>query len=466
MTRRLLLSYLSITAFVLLVLEVPLGISFADREREQLTTRIERDATVVGTVAEDTLQHGVEADLAPYVLAYQARTGGRVVIVDDRGISVADSDAPEDAPRDFSTRPEIAAALRGERASGTRSSETLGTDLLYVAVPVASGGNVWGAVRITYPTKELDDRIRRNWIALGLLAVVVLAAVAVVGFVLARSVTRPVRALEATAVAIAGGDLRARAPAEHGPPELRTLAERFNDMAARLEELLGAQQAFVADASHQLRTPLTALRLRLENLESAAPEQLRDDLTAAVDETSRLGRLVEGLLVVARAEGARPERGVVDVAAKARERASAWEPLAEERGVRLAVEAGTTVPAMAVVGALEQILDNLLANALEVAPAGSAVTVGVSRRDRWAELHVIDEGPGLPAADRVRAFDRFWRGAGSHDPHGSGLGLAIVRQLAVASGGEAELREAVGGGVDAVIRLPAARIEHVSGDAS
>jgi signal transduction histidine kinase len=452
MTRRLLLSYLSITTFVLLILELPLGVTFARAQRDRLVAAVERDATVLATVVEDTLEAGATSGLDPVAAGYQDRTGGRVVVVDRTGITVADSDPPAPGRRDLSTRPEIAAALRGDRAVGSRSSSTLGSAFLYVAVPVASQGRVYGAVRITHPTSAVDARVRRVWLALGAAAAVVLAVVALVGSALARSVAQPLRALAQATAALARGELEARAPTEGGPPETRRLAAAFNDMAARLGRVLDTQRAFVADASHQLRTPLTALRLRLENLEPTVPPEAAGDLRAAVTETSRLARLVDGLLILARAEAAPTRRQVVDAAAVVADRQAVWAPLAAEQDVQLTVQPDPAAPVWALQGALEQVLDNLLANALRVAPAGTQVQLSVVRAGGWVELHVTDQGPGMPAEQRQRAFDRFWR-APSTDQEGTGLGLAIVRQLLEASGGTAELRPNPDGGLDAVARL-------------
>jgi signal transduction histidine kinase len=455
MTRRLLLSYLTITAFVLLILEVPLAITFERSERNRLESAVEHDADSLASFSEDRLEGHPSSDVQRYAVRYQQRTGGRVVIVDKRGVSVADSAGTPGA--DFSRdRPEIAIALRGQVASGTRYSHTLGQHLLYVAVPVASDGKVYGAVRITYPTTTIDRRVRRNWLSLLALAGVVLATVGVVGYVLARSVTRPVRGLGEAADALARGNLDARAPTGDGPPEVRALASEFNDMADRLEELVNAQRTFVADASHELRTPLTALRLRMENLAATPTDELRrDDLEAATDEVARLARLVDGLLALARAEGKRPEREVVDVAGEVHERVDVWRALAEEQEVDLALSTRGDTRALAVPGAVAQILDNLLANALEVSPPGTEVHVHADAIDGRVEVHVIDHGPGLPPEDRRRAFDRFWRAESGPDG-GSGLGLAIVSQLAHASGGRAQLLEAKGGGIDALVTLPRA----------
>ncbi len=454
MRRRLLLSYLTITVFTLLVLVYPLGRVFALRERDHLLRDIEHDASLVVNLSEDALERGAPPELEPLLTAYARDPGGRIVIVDRTGRVVGDSDVPGASGTDYSDRPEIAIALSGGRAEGTRRSDTLGHDLVYVAVPVASSGTVHGAVRITYPSSTLDARVRTTWFRLALLSGVVVVAVTLVGLLLAREVTLPVERLKRTARRMAAGDLTARAPTDHGAPELRELAHILNDTAARLEATLASQQAFVGDAAHQLRTPLAALRLRLENLEAAAPADLQPGLAAARAETSRLGRLSESLLALTRAAGtaARPEP--LDVASVVRERHDAWSPVAEEMGRRLDTDAPAGLRANAVPGALEQIIDNYLDNALDVAPEGSTIRLVAQASSAGAgvEVHVIDHGPGLDPEQRRRAFDRFWRAADA-PPGGTGLGLAIVAQLAQASGGTAELRAAEGGGIDAVVSL-------------
>lgn len=456
MTRRLLVSYLTITAFALAVLMVPLGISFAGRERDRLFVAVERDATAVAALAEDALEAGEPPGLLASALSGYAGEGGRVVVVDRRGYSVADTDTPGivgGEVRDFSTRPEFQAALAGQFASGVRASETLGHGLLYVAVPVSSGGRVHGAVRVTFPRSTVDARARDNWLRLGALAVVVLGAVTAVGLILARSVTRPVRLIDLASRRLAGGDLGARVPVPPGAPELQALASTFNTMAERLEDVVSSQRRFVADASHQLRTPLTALRLRLEILESGLRGTERTRANAALQETERLGRLAESLLALARAEGGPPSMAV-DLTGAARERVAVWGDVAERQGVELVLVATDSALVSAVGGAVEQVLDNLIANALHVSPRGSRVSVHVRPGPAMTEVHVLDEGPGMTDDERARAFDWFWRPAQASTP-GFGLGLSIVHQLVASSGGEVRLDGNPGGrGLDAVVRLP------------
>ena len=455
MTRRLVLTYLAITALALTAFVVPLGLTFARRERERLYFDIERDAMAVASLAEDALEQGTPPPVGPLLAKYRAETDGRIVVVDRRGLSVADSDEPGGPAEDFTLRPEIAAALAGRRAVGARRSETLGSDLLFVAVPVSSGGTVHGAVRVTFPPAARDARVRAAWATLLGLSAVVLAVVALVGLLLARGVTRPVHAIERAVERVAEGDLAARAPPGQGTPEVRALAATFNRTASRLEELVGSQQRFVADAAHQLRSPLTALRLRIENLDPQLPPEGRRSLDAALEEVQRLSRIVDGLLALAQTEGAPAPLASVDVTAVAAARVDAWRDLAGEQDVTMVSHATGPAWATVPVGGLEQILDNLLGNALNVAPAGSTVSVRVEPGAETVELHVVDEGPGLDAAARERAFDRFWRG-GANTP-GTGLGLAVVRQLARSAGGEAALLAGPGGrGVDAAVTLRAA----------
>jgi signal transduction histidine kinase len=427
---------------------VPLGVQNQRTERHDLTARVSHDATVLSADAEDAVQAPTRKQLkalAAVSSAYATPTGARVVIVDRRGSALIDTSGRVHGAESFASRPEIAAALAGTYPSGVRTSKTLHERLLYVAVPIASGGKVHGAVRITYPLSAVDARVHRYWLILALIGVVVLAGAAVVGLGLSRFVTRPLRRLEQAAAAVGEGQLDVRAPEGEGPPEVRSLAAVFNETVATLARLLRSQGEFVADASHELRTPLTALRLRLESL---PPGPDRD---AALRETDRLRDLVSGLLALARADAGRepPER--VDATAVLRERLEAWLPLADEQEVALVAQLNGPLAVRAAPGRLAQVLDNLLSNALEASPAGGTVTLSAVATAPWVELHLADQGPGLTPEQRARAFDRFWR-AGSGGG-GSGLGLAIVGRLVAADEGEVELREAVGGGVDAVVRL-------------
>ena len=258
----------------------------------------------------------------------------------------------------------------------SRRSNTLGYSVLYVAVPVASGGVIHGAVRITYPTSKVNDRILHYWLVLAGIAAIALGVAALVGFRFARWIRHPLEGLEEAAARAGAGDLSARAAVPDGPPELRTLALEFNDMVARVDGLVTAQRDFVADASHQLRTPLTALRLRLENLERHVAVEGQPGIAAAATEVGRLSNLVDSLLALARADESATQATTLDLTALARSRCDAWQP-ALERDVTLELAATSGVHARAGGDRVEQVLDNLIANALRAAPDGTTVTVTV-----------------------------------------------------------------------------------------
>jgi signal transduction histidine kinase len=461
-TRRLLFGFLSLTLFVVVVLEVPLGITYARREERALRADVEHDAVVLASLAEDRLEHDEPTNLATAVTRYTRNTDARVVVVDDRGTAIVDTEPPSPGVRTFRSRPEIRAALAGHVASGTRHSNTLGGEFLYVAVPVSSSGRVYGAVRVTYPARTMRDRVRRTWLTLAGVAAVSLAAAALIGWVVARSIARPLTRLQAATNALGRGELSARAPTRDGPGEVRSLAEDFNVMAARLEELVEAQDAFVADASHQLRSPLTALRLRLEMLDVGDDDAAgASDVEAAIEEVRRLSRVVDGLLALARVERT-PATTQEDVEADAllAERAAAWSALAQERDVELATRAQPGILLRASRDRVVQVLDNLLANAIDAAPPGSAVTLAATARDGVVELHVVDQGPGLTDAERSRAFDRFWRAnAAPKALGGSGIGLSIVAKLAHVDGATVELRAASPTGIDATASYRRATVD-------
>jgi signal transduction histidine kinase len=451
--RRLLASYLAVALLVLAALEIPLALAYARNERLDLTDKVERDAVALSTLVEDSLEHGtpVPTEVERVAANYDAETGGRVLVVDSHGAPLVDS-APTGS-KNFSSRPEIATALGGEIATGTRGSRTLDSDLLYVAVPVASSGVVHGAVRITYPMSAVDARIRRYWSILGLVAVAVLLGATALAYVLARWVSKPLDDLEQAASAVGAGDLTVRAPVE-GPPEVQRLTRTFNDTVAALDRLVRSQDHFVADASHQLRTPLAALRLRLENLERDVEPAGQAELDGALAEVERLSGLVDALLVLARADRATSSPAPIDLDQLVAERIASWAALAEGAGVELDDRIESPLLVLATPGRLEQVLDNLLANALDASPQGTSITIGGRRVNGMVELHVTDEGPGMSVSEREQALDRFWRGGGRE---GFGLGLAIVQRLVATDGGQVELREAPGGGLDAVVVLSDAR---------
>ncbi len=456
MTRRLLLSYLSLTLLVLLGLEVPLGYFYARGEISRFTGDGRQSAELLAQALEVRVEQRAATDIPALVTDFVNDSGAHVIVVDGTGKVIADSDTATADGTDLSGDPDIAAALRDRALSTTREDRVVQGDAFTVTVPASSGATVRCVVRVSYPVAPVTTKIRGIWTTLALIGLGVLTAVAAIAFALARWVTGPVRALEAATAELAEGRLNAPPTTSQGPPELRRLASTFSRTAARLQHLLQAQRAFASEASHQLKTPLTALRLRLENFEPYLDPRAHDSLDEAVGEVERLGRMVHGLLALARLENSATAPEATDLDAVVADRATTWTAFAAEHHVDIVVTGEPGGQVWAVPGALEQIIDNLLSNALRVAPPGTSITLATRHtgggRTAAVELHVMDQGPGMTGSERERAFDRFWRAADSYH-EGTGLGLPIVRQLTRAGGGDVVLATAPGGGLDAVVRL-------------
>lgn len=439
MTRRLLLTYLTFGLLILAALEIPLGLMQQRNEQQHSLEQLEHDSEVLAAFVDSATD-----DDQVQVLARETarRLGGDVTVLDERGVTVLRTDA--DAP------PVDAADVAGVLHGQGRVRAHIAGDVMVLTVPVHPGVVAQGAIRVRVPTTTLDSRIHTFWWLLGGAGVIVLAAAALTAAGLARWISRPVRALERATREAGDGTPPAFGTTAGGPPELRRLAATFASTTQRLHTLVATQRTFVGHASHQLKTPLAALRLRLENLEDTAPEDQRRDLRAALAETDRLTGLVDTLLTMARNEQATPILEPVTLGLVVAERLQHWQPSAGAAGVSFEASGDDASRVWAVPGTVEQILDNLLANAVRVAPSGSTVLVRFADGD----LHVIDSGPGLSEADRERAMEAFWRAPGA-PRGGTGLGLALVRRLAEAAGGSASLSASSSGGIDAVVSFRA-----------
>jgi signal transduction histidine kinase len=433
---------------LLVLAVVPLGISITDREHDSFREETAARARSVASAAEEHLSDNRPDAEAAEQVANAGEHGDCALVYDRNGTLILstpchDSALPPSALEDV---------LRTGR---TQTKQDGGR--LTMAVPIGDTVPPSGALIYSRPTDDLNQQLLTVWGWLTLCALGALAAALFVATRLARWVGRPLVKLDDAAARLGEGDLGARATVNEGPPEVRRLAATFNSMAARTENLIHGHRAVIADVSHQLRTPLTALRLRLDLLATDVDDTAAQELAGAQEEIARLSRLVDGLLAVARAENAVPRATSVRLDQVVADRITAWEPVTEERGVRFTARGPVGLTASMGPGDLEQVLDNLFANALEAAPVGGQVEIR-TRRDAeggLVELAVIDHGPGMDEQARERAFRRFDTGRES----GTGLGLAIVHRLVTANGGRAALEETPGGGLTVRLSLPAGAAE-------
>jgi len=451
MRRLLLASFLGIVLVALAVSTIPFALFLQSVERDRLLTSMERDAFILAGRSEEALESLDAIDLAPVrelATTYREAGGARVVIVDPTSTVVVTNDPQEDRVGiSYASRPEFVDALGGVISTGERYSDTLGITLVYVAVPVFSGSSIVGAVRLTLDKAYIDVVVNRQLAGIGLVALTTLALGALIAIVLSRTLVRGLKELDIAAVAVSRGDFSARAREDLGPAEIRALSQAFNVMASRVGSLMDTQKRFASDASHQLRTPITALMLRLEGLRESVKLNAKstERFDAIESELARLNRLIDGLLALGRSGADEVRRESVDASMVCHERVESWSSLANEAGITVTADIDPGLTVVAVATAVEQIFDVYLDNALSVTPTGGTIEVRAKTEGPSVVISIADEGPGMSDAELSRAFDRFWRASSLYE--GTGLGLAVAKQLADASDATASLSRGPTGGI-------------------
>jgi len=453
---RLVVAFAYIMLVVLIALGVPLAVNLQQRARLELETEaLIQGQGIASAIGSENLQPRNAGTLDLIVTQAATQVDGRVIVVDTDGALVADSQGSDYVGTDYATpaRPEIVAALEGSTQSVARYSTDLGTDLLATAVPIQDEGQIVGAIRITKPMSAVQSETRRATLGLVAVGLVGLASGLLLAWALAGSFARPLRRLADTSERLGQGDLSARTENVTGAEEIEQLGRSFDEMADRLERTVRAQREFVANASHQLRTPLTGMKLRLESaLDQTDDPDVRRQLEAADREVDRLAEIVDRLLVMSKQieEGQLTRVDVGDAVTRAVAR---WDERASRLGASLLAR-GEGGDALGNPADLDQILDNLLDNAIAYAPG--EIVLETARDDGHLVLVVQDRGPGIPETEHDRVTDRFYRGQGA-PAGGSGLGLAIARELAEKWGGTLEVSSPHGGGTRVEVRLRVSR---------
>jgi signal transduction histidine kinase len=442
-SRRIALVIVGLVAALLLLAVVPLGLSLTANERNSFGFSVQSAGDQVAAQAEEYLADHDPATAMYQALSAAAARGDCATVYGKPGQIVAST------PCGQASTPAAVALAEKVRAGTDRASGRDG-DWMLVASPIGDDGKISGVAVLARSADPMNDRIVVVWTWLAGSGLAVLLLGILFAFRLGRWVARPLTVLGTSAARFGDGALETRATTGSGPDEVRELSAAFNRMAERIQTLIGSHREWVADVSHQLRTPLTALRLRVDVLAAEADESTAAEMAGLQAELTRLGGMVDGLLAVARAEADVPHPETVRADEIAADRVAAWEPVARERGVTLEARCPRPAEVRLGPGALEQMLDNLIANALDSVPEGGRVEVSVTAVQQRIVVRVADDGPGMSEQARANAFRRFGRsGTG-----GNGLGLAIVQRLAVANGADVALQETPGGGLTVVLRLP------------
>ncbi|MDT5056431.1 MAG: hypothetical protein QOF66_4797 [Mycobacterium sp.] len=436
-------------------LAVPLALSLADRRTAALAAERDRQLAALADAAampDTPLQRQVDR----YYEVYR------------EGVLIVDGDGRPRAARGLSdSEPAVATAVGRALvdAPASRWTRILPWSRQHVLTTagVRHDGELVGAVVVAVDTSVAARGVAGGWlwVTVGCLSLLVLAVL--VARALTRWVLRPVDGLERAVAEMTEGV--AGLPADvAGPPELRHFTSAFNTMAQAVRASLERQRRLVADASHQLRNPLAAVRLRADTLEDHVVEAGRSTYGSMTAELDRLENLLQQLLRLARAEEVSGSRRVglstavaesTDLDDVIEQRIAFWQPVADAQLQQLRHRShrrGLTVPLAR--HDVEQLLDVAVDNALRYAGPDTTITVATAPADTTVELYVSDDGPGLPDEDLTRAAARFWRGRDDKD--GTGLGLAIAGEIAAGHGGTIAVERAPEGGLLVRYTLPAA----------
>ncbi|MBX3052043.1 MAG: HAMP domain-containing protein [Caldilineaceae bacterium] len=413
-----------------------------------------------GTLAPVAMRLQAVADL------YASDTGARVTILDLQGDVVADSAFAFDAVDNQLGQIEVQAALEGKEERDLRLEPLTGKQTLYVAAPIQQDHRLLGVVQVSQPLGDITDVIWSLLVSLLAAGALALGVATALGVWLSRRLLQPVRELEAASLAIAQGDFTRQVP-DQAADELGALARAFNWMASEVQSVMKQQRQFVANASHELRTPITNIKLRSETLRDGGLHDptIAERYVAEIDsEADRLGRLANALLDLSRLDGGDAARIApdMDIAPVLLAVAQSMAMRARDAGQTLHVDVADRLPPLPIwPEQIEAVVVNLLDNAIKYTPEGGEIWLDGQSDGTAVRIRVSDTGPGIPGPDLPHIFERFYRvdkarsrltreqGTG-----GAGLGLAIVKALAEYNGGRVWAESEAGHGALFVVEFP------------
>jgi signal transduction histidine kinase len=481
MAKRTSLAVLSVLLFALLSLGFPLLRSIEYGASEEIARTVDQDGWLLATAISPSLTKPNEAEIERIIADAVGDQDLAVVVQRADGSSVYDSarTTKQSTKQRQVLTAALAGALRGKPYPATRTGSST---RVVSAVPIADQGRVVGAIGLSYLDRSVVKRTQQRRSVLLIVGLTGAALAVLFSLMLSRWITRPVRRLQTAARTFATGELskldEPDSPSSKGPREVRDLAETMELMAKQLDITLVRHRSFLANASHQLRSPLTAIALRLDNLRDRIgedPERDQKDLSIMHSSLHDLSSQLDQLVRLAKTDhDSLEERVPIRAIALLAERKTLWEDEAKRRSIDLVVlDSHDEVTIFATPGRIAQAFDNLITNAIDASPPGSSIELVASMRRTvarndgarpggarvaMAELRVIDHGIGMSSDKRQRAFQLYATDKPSDRGllGGTGLGLSLVQLLVLADRGSVTLEETANGGTTAVISMPLA----------
>jgi len=386
----------------------------------------------------------------------------RVTVIDIKGAVLCDSEADASAMENHAQRPEINRALAGEKGSITRFSDTLQTSMLYLALPRYDQGEMVGVIRTAIPLLSIEGLLDELYQQFLLMLIVLLVVVSVVIINIYRKISQPLADIVEQANHFAKGDFSATLP-DYEIKEIAELSSALNRMATQLDRLENLRQDFVANVSHELKTPIATVKSYVETLLDGAqhnPEDVERFLGIVLKQNDRLAAIVDDLLTLSRLQSA-PVSQILelnqhDACGLLQACIDICQARADAKAIQLKLDCASPIPVMADESLMTQALVNLLDNAIKYSNENTQISLSAQINDEQICLSVCDQGPGISPEHMPRLFERFYRVDKSRSRRigGTGLGLAIVKHIASTHEGQVSVANNGGAGSCFSISLP------------
>lgn len=394
-----------------------------------------------------------------------ART--RITIILPSGEVICESHASLNQLENHLTRPEVSKALQGKETSLVRVSNTLHERVLYYSVPLYSKREIIAVVRTAYPLTEFNSHLREIFLRVIAIALFITLTISLMSYYLYLRVSSPLHEMREGAIRFAQGHFDKKLP-QYELKEISQLSTAMNMMGAQLNRLEKVRRDFVANVSHELKTPITSIKGFVETLLDGAANDVQDRdrfLRIIGKHSERLTSIIEDLLILARLESDQIQelllfqeenlKSVLGVVAEM------CRGEAEKKNISISLMCNPDIVAVIDRSLIEQAVMNLVDNAVKYSESGREVRLEGEVLGEKVAIHVYDQGPGIPEEHLPRLFERFYRvdKARSRKLGGTGLGLAIVKHVANVHSGTIEVESVVGEGSVFTLSLPAARKE-------
>ncbi len=472
MTKRIIWKFFGAFAFLtviaVFVLNFFVGFKLRDHFEQKITRELRSNAILVGDILTEDLVRGGNEAIQDKVQAFADKLDLRITVVDELGLVLGDSEEAPGLMENHAGRVEIARALKAGFGQSTHFSETLGYNMKYVAVRVRSGAETHAVVRFALPLSEVQLQIRVIYRVVLLGAIVTIIIALTIAYYVSKSITSPIRRMQRAAERIAGGDFDSRVKVK-SKDELGQLAKSLNVMADELQQQIEdlkkmdtIRTDFVANVSHELKTPLTLIKGYIETLEGRAlndKEKSRRFIAIIKENADRLENIINDLLSLSEMELSRDclNKARFDLKSQIDDIALGFGHSLEAKGITLNVDVqGEDFTIEADSDKIEHVFVNLLDNAIKYTEPGGRIDISIREDAEDATVIVEDNGIGIAREHIDRVFERFYRvdKARSRQLGGTGLGLGIAKHIVAAHNGKIRIESQAGKGTKVFVTLP------------